>query len=357
MKAALVSMGSVSSKWTLEAMKKHFGTVDAIDVRYLEIKLGTKNLEIYYKDQLLGEYDCIYAKGSYKYAQILRAITVAYWGRCYLPIKPNTFSLGHNKLLTQLELQAAGIPMPCTYLTPTTTAAKKLLEKIKYPVIMKFPEGSHGKGVMVADSFASASSMLDALTSLNQPFIIQEYIEAGGKDIRAFVVGDKVVASMTRTAAKDEKRSNIHAGGTGTSIELDAHTKSIAVKAAKVIGCDICGVDILMSEQGPLVLEVNLSPGLQGITKATKLDVADKIGKFLSEKAEGFKDNKKVSQTTTLLRDAGVEGELGQQIITNLSVRGKKIILPEIVMDLTDFDDKHEVSIQAKKGKLMITKF
>ncbi|MFH1439844.1 MAG: RimK family alpha-L-glutamate ligase [Candidatus Woesearchaeota archaeon] len=360
MKAAIISLGSVSSQWTLEAMNKHFDSVDAIDVRQLEIKLGKENMDILYQNEPLSDYDCIYAKGSYKYAQVLRAITSAYKGKCYLPINANAFTLGHNKILTHLKLQNAGIPMPQTYLTPTTEAAKKLLENINYPIIMKFPEGSHGKGVMVADSFASANSMLDALTTLKQPFIIQEYIETGGTDVRAFVIGDKVVAAMERRAAPDEKRSNIHAGGTGEAVLLDTHTKRIAVKAAQALGCDICGVDILEGVKGPLVIEINLSPGLQGITKATNIDIADKIAKFLSEKALDFKKDKdgKV-KTSDILREVGIDSDVAtpKEIITNLTIRGKRIILPDIVTDLTDFDDKHEVVIHAKKGRLIINKF
>ncbi|MBI4454080.1 RimK family alpha-L-glutamate ligase [Candidatus Woesearchaeota archaeon] len=360
MKAAVISLGSVSSQWTIEAMKTYFKVVDAIDIRGLEVKLGKKEIEILYNNKPLGEYDCIYAKGSFRYAQILRVLTTAYSHKCYLPLRAETFTLGHNKLLTQLKLQEAGIPMPKTYLTSTTISAKNLLESLTYPIIMKFPEGSHGKGVMYADSFASANSILDALTTLNQPFIIQEYIETNGTDIRAFVVGSKVVASMKRKAAKEEKRSNIHAGGSGETIELDSQTKKIAIKTAKSLGCDICGVDILESGLGPLVIEVNLSPGLQGITKSTKINIADKIAKFLFEKASEFKNDREGKvKTSEILNECGIDREEhnGKEIIANLSLRGKKIVLPEIVTDISDFDENQEVTISASKGKVVIKKF
>ena len=360
MRAALISLGSVSSKWTIEAIKKYFDEVDSIDVRDIEISLGQKKIEILENNSPLKDYDCIYAKGSHKYAQILKAITSAYYHKSYMPIQESAFTLGHNKLLTHIKLQQAGIPMPGTYLTPTTEAAKGLLERINYPIIMKFPEGTHGKGVMFADSYASASSMLDALTTLNQPFIIQEYVETGGTDIRAFVVGDKVVAAMARKAAKEEKRANIHTGGGGEPIELDSHTKKIAVKAAQVLGCDICGVDILHSVRGPLVIELNLSPGLQGITKTTKVDIADKIAKFLAKKAAELKNQKEDKvKTSDILKDLGIDtdSQAPQEIITNLTFRGKKIILPDVVSTLTGFDEEHEVAIHAKKGKVVINKF
>ena len=111
----------------------------------------------------------------------------------------------------------------------------EVLKKVNYPIIMKFPKGTQGKGVMVADSFAGASSLLDALDFLKQPFIIQEFIETDGSDVRAIVIGDKVVASMARRAKEDEKRANIHAGGKGEAITLDSHTKKIAIDTAKVL--------------------------------------------------------------------------------------------------------------------------
>ncbi|MBT4824944.1 RimK family alpha-L-glutamate ligase [Candidatus Woesearchaeota archaeon] len=360
MNAAVISLGSVSSKWTLEAMEKYFDKVDKIDIRELEVKLGGKKIEVLYKNEPLGEYDCIYAKGSHKYAQILRAITAAYSKSCYMPIVSSAFTLGHNKLLTQMKLQELGIPMPLAYLTPTTAAAKKLLKAINYPIVMKFPEGTHGKGVMFADSFASANSMLDALTTLNQPFIIQEYVETGGSDIRAFVIGDKVVASIERKADVEEKRANIHSGGSAEPIELDSHTKKIAVRASQALGCGISGVDLLLGVKGPMIIEINLSPGLQGISKATNLNIADKIAKHLYENAAKLKlERESKVKTSDILNECGIDTDFDapKEIITNLSIRGKRIVLPEIITNLSDFDEKNEVVIHAKKGRVIINKF
>src|SRR3989338_4430846 len=148
---------------------------------------------------------------------------------------------------------------------------------------MKFPEGTQGKGVMFADSISSASSLLDALGVLNQPFIIQEYIDTGGTDIRALVVGDKVIAAMRRTAQTEEKRANIHAGGKGEPVQLNHETIHAALAAAKVLKADICGVDILEGPTGPLVIEANISPGLQGLGKVSTLDLPDQIASFLHQ--------------------------------------------------------------------------
>jgi ribosomal protein S6--L-glutamate ligase len=209
MKAALISLGSISSKWTLKAMKKYFTEVDDIDIRKLEVTIGSKEIQVLYEDKPLQSYDCVYAKGSYKYEALLRAISATLYSTTYMPIQPRAFTIGHDKLLTQLDIQQFHVPMPLTYIASTQQVLKKVLDKISYPIIMKFPKGTGGQGVMFAESYAAASSMLDALTTLKQPFIIQEYVETGGHDIRALVIGNKVVAAMQRVAKEKEKRANI----------------------------------------------------------------------------------------------------------------------------------------------------
>ena len=359
MKVALMSLGSKSSLMTLEAMKKYFDVVDNIDIRNLEVTLGSKEMSLLYNEKPLGKYDCIYPKGSFRYAPLLRSVTTAFFDSTYIPIKPNSFTIGHDKLLTHLALQYNKIPMPDTYIVSSIEAAKKILEKVNYPVIIKFPHGTQGKGVMFADSFAAASSMLDAVETLRKPFLIQEYVETDGSDIRAFVVGDKVVVSMKRKAVFGEKRANIHAGAKGEAIVLDAHTQKIAIKAAKAIGAEICAVDILETVKGPQVLEVNLSPGLQGITEITKVDVADKIAKFLFEKAKNFSEHGKSTETTKMFADIGIKEAAGnneQQIVANIDFRGHRILLPDIITKISKFDENDEVIITAAKGKISLEK-
>ncbi len=244
MRAAIISLESKSSIMTADAMKKYFDSVDSINIKNVEVTLGSKGLSVLYNDKPLQKYDCIYAKGSFRYAPLLRSITTAFYDSVYMPLKPNAFTVGHDKLLTHLALQYYKIPMPNTYVISTSSAAKKILKEIKYPVILKFPHGTQGKGVMFAESYAAASSMLDAIDTLKQPFLIQEYVETEGADIRAIVVGDRVVAAMKRKAEGEEKRANIHAGGKGEALVLDAHTKKIAVSTAKAIGAEVCAVDI-----------------------------------------------------------------------------------------------------------------
>ena len=357
MKAAIISLRSKSSEMSIEAMRNHFDEVDDLDIKNLEVNLGVKQLELLYEGEPIKDYDCVYAKGSFRYSPLLASTTSILSGKgVYLPIEARSFTISHDKLLTHIELQKHNIPMPKTYLSATPEAAKKLLGRLNFPIVMKFPQGTQGKGVMIADSFAGASSMLDALSALKQPFIIQEYIETGGVDIRAIVVGGKVVASMKRKATGEEKRANIHAGGKGEPYELDFNTKKIAIETAKAVGADICGVDILESVKGPLVIEVNISPGLQGITAATRINVADKIAKFLSEKANEMKEGVKEVGVKKILTDLGVE-KAGHGLITSLDFRGKRILLPDMITDMTKFTTDHDYVIEAKEGELKIKKF
>ncbi|MBI5065423.1 RimK family alpha-L-glutamate ligase [Candidatus Woesearchaeota archaeon] len=354
MKAAVISMGSVSSQWIVDKLKAYFDVVDDFKIKDFEVQLTGKELSILYKGKEFGSYDCIYAKGSFRYSNVLRSITNASNKNVYMPIKEDAFGIGHNKILTYLALQQNKIPIPKTYIAASVSAAKKILKDIKYPVIMKLPSGTHGVGVMISDSYESASSMIDTLIALKQPFLIQEYIETGGSDVRAFVVGDKVIASMKRQAASGEKRSNIHAGGSAKPIELSEKTKAIAIKAAKVLGCDICGVDLLETPSGPKVLEVNLSPGLQGITKATEIDIPEKIAKFLYEKTKEMK-SKKVSEEQESMMKELTEEE--QELVTQIEYRGERILLPTVVSKISKFDENDDVVIKSSKGNITIKKY
>ncbi|MDP7115922.1 MAG: RimK family alpha-L-glutamate ligase [Candidatus Woesearchaeota archaeon] len=357
-KAAIFSLGSESSNMLNKAMLKYFSHVDFIDIRGIEVNLSGKEQEVLYNGDKLESYDCAYIKGSFKYAELLQSLTTAYLEKTYMPIPPAAFTEGHHKLLTQLRLQQNKVPMPTTYIASSAKAAKQILEKMNYPIIMKLPQGTQGKGVMYADSYAAASSMLDTLDTLKQPFIIQEYVDTNGVDIRAIVVGDRVVASMKRIADQNEQRSNIHAGGKGEPIILDYEAKKIAVDSAKALNLDVCAVDILESPKGPVVIEINLSPGLQGITEATKIDVADEMAKFFYHKTKERVDLQHGKDRTYVLEELGIEDKAApkvKQIITAIDMRGNRILLPELVTKITKFDDKEELVLKAGKGKFSMT--
>lgn len=361
MKGAVLSLGSKSSKMTVEAMKKYFDEVEDVNLKSVEVMLSRKGMSILYNGKPLPKYDCIYAKGSFRYAPLLRSLSTALYDSTYMPIKPNSFTIGHDKLLTHLALQYYKIPMPDTYVVPSIVAAKKILEQISYPVVIKFPHGTQGKGVMFAESFAAASSMLDAIEGLRQPFLIQEYIETEGSDIRAIVIGEKVAASMKRKAVKGEKRANIHAGGKGEPIILDTLTKKIAINTAKSIGAEICAVDVLETVRGPEVIEANLSPGLQGITSVTKIDVADNIASYLYQKTKEFVERGKSTEASKVFMDLGVAraDKTGseQQVVTNLDFRSERILLPKIISNIANFAESDEVVIKAQKGKISLEKY
>ena len=354
MKAAVISLGSISSKWLVAAMKKYFDVVDSIDIKEIEVAFTSKGADVLYQGKTLQHYDCLFLRGSFRYGQLLRSIATALEKKTYIPFVPSAFTIGHDKLLTHLKLAQNKIPMPATYVSSTASAAKDILEKASYPVVLKFPQGTQGKGVMFADSFSSATSMLDALQALNQPVIIQEYVETGGTDIRAMVVGDKVVAAMQRTAIEGEKRANIHAGAKGEHVELDYNTKQMAVKTAEVVGADICAVDIMESIKGTFVIEVNMSPGFQGITEATGVDVAEKIADYLYAQTRKFVDSEIEIETSKIL--SSIDTSSPSSIIANIDLKLKNIVLPDVVTDMSGFKNGDEIIITADKNSIIISK-
>lgn len=356
MKVAIISLGSVSSKWTAKAMRKYFDEVDELDLKQIEVNMGAEHPEVLYKGKLIDKYDCIYAKGSFRYNPLLASITTVLKKECYMPIEAIAFTLAHDKLLTQLKLNQAGIPMPKTYISATTQAAKGILKKINYPIILKFPEGTQGKGVMFADSFATSNSILDALTALKQPFLIQEYIETGGVDMRLFIIGDKIVGSVKRMAVKGETRANYHAGGKGKIFTPTPKITKIAINAAKAIGTEVCAVDLLEGVKGPLVIELNISPGLQGITSITGIDIADKIASFLYKKTKDISSTEKENGAKEILKNINIKDELQKEIITNLELRGSKIILPDIISKISGLKEDDEITIKVENGKIIVEK-
>jgi len=358
LKAAVISLGSLSSKWVIDSMKQYFKIVEDIRLKDIQLAFSKDDWEVQYKNKKLGEYDCIYAKGSFRYATLLRAISTAYEKRAYLPLKPSSFTVGHDKILTQLELQKKGIPMPKTFQISSRNTAKEMLRKMSYPIVIKIPNGTQGKGVMFAESYSAAISLLDALTVLRQPFLVQEFVETNGTDIRAIVAGNEVIASMMRQSEPGDNRANIHAGGEGSPIVLDEYTQRIAVESAKACKSEVCAVDILTGSKGPVVIEINLSPGLQGITKATNTNVAEKIASYLYKRTSEFVDKKKkesIKEVMDIIKPKP-ESKESNFIVSELSFRGSKIMLPDIVTKICKFQPKTEYEIEATKENLEIKK-
>ena len=191
-----------------------------------------------------------------------------------------------DKLRSLQILSKNGLGMPKTAFTNFSKGGEKqLIEQVSgAPVIIKLLEGTQGLGVVLAETKKAAQSVVEAFHGLKARIIVQEYIkEAKGADIRAFVVNGKVVGAMKRQGAEGEFRSNLHRGGVATVIKLSRAEKQAALNAAKALGLDVAGVDLLQSDRGPLILEVNSSPGLEGIEGATGINVAAEIIKFVEE--------------------------------------------------------------------------
>ena len=207
-------------------------------------------------------------------------------------------SRSRDKLRSMQLLAAEGVGLPVTSFAHSTKDIDGLIELVGgAPLVVKLLEGTQGLGVVLAETKKAAESVIGAFRQLNANILVQEFIkEAGGTDIRAFVVGGRVVASMERKAAPGEFRSNVHRGGTATKIRLTPEERAAAKRAAKILGLNVAGVDLMRSNHGPVVVEVNSSPGLEGIEGASGVDVAGKIIEFLEKNAKPGKQRTRGSK-------------------------------------------------------------
>lgn len=288
MKIGIISLNGRSSKDIGFYCKKYFDQVDLLDIRDFEIRVNDE-LKVIHLEETLKGYDCLYIRGSYKYALTARAITRALGKEVYIPIKPAAYTLGHNKFMTLLELQKNNIAIPKTHYASTTNVAKKILETANFPIIMKLSEGTHGRGVMVAETKKSARTILDLLEDFNKPYLIQEFVTTKDtSDLRVIVAKKKVLGAYKRQAMEGEVRANIHAGGTRLKHDLSDHEVSLAIRSAEAIGADICGVDILNAES-PSVIELNLSPSTIGLKDFCGVNISEAIAKELYAQTILFK--------------------------------------------------------------------
>jgi ribosomal protein S6--L-glutamate ligase len=188
-------------------------------------------------------------------------------------------------------LSRKGIGLPVTAFANQAENTNDLVKLVGgAPLVIKLLEGTQGRGVVLAETNKAAESVIDAFRELHANFMVQEFIkEAGGSDIRCFVIGEKVVAAMKRQAKEGEFRSNLHRGGTAALVKITPEERSTAARAAKIMGLNVAGVDILRSNHGPVVMEVNSSPGLQGIESATNKDVASMIIQFIEKNGKPHK--------------------------------------------------------------------
>lgn len=208
--------------------------------------------------------------------------------KVYTCLSSEALSNSRNKVLCLQKLAAAGLGVPKTVFLHQSQDPQEAIKKIGgFPLIIKLVEGTQGLGVVIADSQNAAESMLDAFSAMRKSVIIQEFIkEASGSDIRVFVVDGKISGAIRRQGKEGEFRSNLHRGGSARVAILSEEEKQAALKAVDILGLNIAGVDMLRSKNGPLILEVNSSPGLEGIEYVTKKDIAKDIIKFV-EKSVG----------------------------------------------------------------------
>ena len=204
-------------------------------------------------------------------------------------------SRSRDKLRSLQLLAKKGVGLPVTVFAHKTSDPDELLELVGgAPVVIKLLEGTQGIGVILGETQRSAVSIIQAFGGVDKDILVQEFIkEANGEDIRCLIVGGKVVASMKRTGKEGEFRSNLHRGGSAEEIKITPAERETAIAAARAMGLNVCGVDMLRSNHGPVVMEVNSSPGLEGIEKATGEDVAGVIIEFLEKNAEPGKTKTK----------------------------------------------------------------
>ena len=300
MKIAILSNGSAnySTKRLEEVAESRGHQVDIIKYKNCYVSIDDKNPKVMYKGNEVKGYDVFIpriASHMTKYGtSVVRQLETSN-PRAFFMNKSIAITRARDKLRSTQLLAKAGVTIPKTVFSRNSTDIDNLLEEIGgTPAIIKLARGTHGNGVVLAETKKAAKSVLQAFYLTNSDgtnVLLQEFIkESAGTDIRAFVVGSQVVASMKRQSLDDDFRSNLHKGGLGEPIKLTTEEKRMAVKSAKAMGLLVAGVDLMRSNRGPLVLEVNASPGF-GIEKITYRDIASKIIDYIERNAK--RGNKK----------------------------------------------------------------
>ena len=292
MKIAILSRRSqlYSTRRLAEEASKRGHEVKIIDTLRCYMNITSKNPSIHYKGKILDKFDAVIPRiGSsitFYGAALVRQFEMM---GVFVANDSIAITRAQDKLRSLQLLSRKGVGLPITGFAYSPDDIQDLISMVGGPpLVIKILEGTQGIGVVLAETQQAATSVIEAFLDLQAHIMVQEYIkEAKAADIRCFVVNGKVIAAMERRAKIGEFRSNIHRGGSIRLAKLTEEERSTAVRAAKVIGLNIAGVDLLRSNRGPLVMEVNSSPGLEGIEKATKKNVAEIIIKFIEKK--GYK--------------------------------------------------------------------
>lgn len=272
-----------------EAAKKRGHEVEIIDTLRCYMKLASRKPTIHYKGRQLDHFDAVIPRIG---------ASITFYGTAVLrqcemmgifPVNESVaISRSRDKLRSLQLLSRKGVGLPVTGFAHSPDDTQDLIQMVGgTPLVIKILEGTQGMGVVLAETPKAAESVIDAFAEIKVNILVQEFIkEAECSDIRCFVVGGKVVASMKRQAKAGEFRSNIHRGGSSSVVKITPEERSTAVRAAQIMGLNVAGVDILRSQHGPVVIEVNSSPGLKGIETTTGKDVASKIIEFIELNAK-----------------------------------------------------------------------
>jgi ribosomal protein S6--L-glutamate ligase len=259
--------------------------VKVLNTLRFAIDLSGPEPDLQYRGRTLSDYDAILPRIGASITYFGTAVVRQFEQMdVYTPNTANGISNARDKLRATQILSRHNIEMPATTFVRTRADVRPAIERVGgAPVVIKLLEGTQGIGVILAPEVKIAEAIIETLQSTNQNVLIQHFVrESRGRDIRALVVGDRVVAAMRRTAIGEEFRSNVHRGGTVERVELSPAFEEAAVRAAQIMGLKVAGVDMLEGAHGPLVMEVNSSPGLQGIEAATQLDVAGAIIDYIA---------------------------------------------------------------------------
>jgi ribosomal protein S6--L-glutamate ligase len=290
MKIAILSKGpgNYSTKRLKEEAKKRGHEVRVINYAKCYVKVEQSKPIVRYEGKDLGTYDAIIPRIAQSYTRYGSAVLRQFEMQgIYSTATSIAITRSRDKLRTMQLLSRAGVGIPKTLFASETSSFDDLIEQAGgAPLIIKVARGTHGNGVVLAETNKAAKAVMQAFFVENVSFLVQEFVkESAGTDIRAIVVGNKVVASMMRQSLDDDFRSNLHQGGEGKPIKLTEEERRTAIKAARAMGLPFCGVDMMRSSRGPLVLEVNSSPGF-GIEKVTGRDIAEKVIEYIELNAK-----------------------------------------------------------------------
>ena len=288
MKIAVLSRNKnlYSTKRLIEAAESRGHEVHRLDVLRCYMNITSHRPSIHYKGEELKGFDAVIprigASVTFYGAAVLRQFEMM---GVYPLNESVAVTRSRDKLRACQLLSRKGIGLPITGFANKPDDIQDLIKMVGgAPLVIKLLQGTQGIGVVLAETKKAAESVIESFLGLNISVLVQEFIaEAGGADIRCLVVGEKVVAAMKRQGAEGEFRSNIHRGGSAALIKISPEERSTAVRAASTMGLNVCGVDILRSNHGPVVMEVNSSPGLEGIENATNKDIATLINEFMEK--------------------------------------------------------------------------